>query len=498
MICSSIFANANLPNSIKIGTGVHVNLFPLVIDLDGTLLRSDLLLESSLTFFRSQPLRILLPFKWLAFGKAYLKEQLAKVTSLDVANLPYDSQVIKLIEQEKLKGRKIILATASHKIYADQIASHLNLFDRVFATEGKINLSAFTKRDLLVNEFGKQGFDYVGNSYDDLPVLQAARKAYLVNPERGMKTEAQTYGNVERIFDDHSVSLKTWARALRLHQWLKNLLIFVPLLASHQVTNLHLILKCLCAFLLFGLCASSVYLLNDLLDLADDRHHRTKRYRPFASGQLSIQSGLVIFPTLLFLAFFHALCFLPWKFSLALGVYFVLTLMYSFALKKRMVADVIALAMLYTLRMIAGVFVCSLNLTFWMLAFSMFIFLSLALVKRYAELLTESQNKAKMEKTRGRGYCPDDLQMISSLGAASGYLSVMVLALYIQDQSIVSLYKHPKLIWLACPLLLYWISRTWLLTHRGQMHDDPIVFAMKDRMSLFVAVLFGVIFWLAV
>jgi 4-hydroxybenzoate polyprenyltransferase len=475
-----------------------VSLPPLIVDLDGTLLRSDLLLESGLNFFRSQPLHILWPLKWLTFGKAYLKEQLAKLTPLDIANLPYDFQVIKLIEEEKQKGRQIILATASHKIYADQVASHLNLFDRVYATDGKTNLSANAKRDVLVSEFGEKGFDYAGNSRDDLPVLAAARNAYLVNPERGLKTKAQTHGNVRGILNENSTSLKIWMKAFRLHQWLKNLLIFVPFLASRQVSNPHLIGNCFLAFFLFGLCASSVYVLNDLLDLPDDRHHQTKRHRPFASGQLSIASGLIAFPTLLFLAFSNAICFLPWKFSLALGVYFVLTLMYSFILKRRMVADVIALSMLYTLRMIAGVFVCGLTLTFWMLAFSMFIFLSLALVKRYAELLRESQNKAKMEKTRGRGYCPDDLQMISSLGAASGYLSVMVLALYIQDQSIASLYKHPKMIWLACPLLLYWISRTWVLTHRGQMHDDPIVFAMKDRISLTIAVLFSVIFWLAI
>ena len=475
-----------------------MNIPPLVIDLDGTLLRSDLLLESSLAFCRSQPSRLLSQFKWLIFGKAHLKEQLAQAIPLDVANLPFDTQVLAFIEEEKSKGRQIILATASHKIYADQIATHLNPFDHVFATDGKINLSAFAKRDLLVNKFGQQGFDYAGNSHDDLPVLAAARHAYLVNPERGVQAKAQSHGNIERVIKSNSSSLKTWARALRLHQWLKNVLIFAPLLASHQMTNLSLLAHSLLTFLLFGLCASSVYLLNDLLDLSDDRHHRTKRHRPFASGQLSIKSGLFAFPFLLFLAFIGGGCLLPWKFSVALGVYFALTLMYSFVLKRRMVADVIALAMLYTLRIIAGVFACNLTLTFWMLAFSMFVFLSLALVKRYAELLQNAQNKDKLEKTRGRGYCPNDLVMILSLGAASGYLSVMVLALYIQDQSIISLYKHPKMIWLACPLLLYWISRTWLLTHRGQMHDDPVVFAMKDRISLLVASLFGAIFWLAI
>ncbi len=468
-----------------------------MIDLDGTLLKTDLLLESGIAFLRSHPSRFFLPLKWLASGKAYLKEQLANSIDIDVANLPYNEQLLAFIEEEKSKGREIILATASHKIYAEKIASHLNLFDRVLATEGKINLSATAKRDRLVNEFGPHGFDYAGNSQDDIPVLSAAKKGYLVDPERGVQKKAQAHGNIERTFLTNSNRWRTWTKALRLHQWLKNALIFAPLLASHQFANPNMLLNSLLAFFLFGICASSVYLLNDLLDLSDDRHHPTKRLRPFASGQLSLQSGLFAFFLLVSLAFFGASSQLPWKFSAALGFYFALTLLYSFVFKRRMAADVIALAMLYTLRIIAGIYACGLTLTFWMLAFSMFIFLSLAFVKRYAELLRDAQHNDKLEKTRGRGYCPGDLEIVASLGSASGYLSVMVLALYIQDQSIASLYEHPKWIWLACPLVLYWISRTWLLTHRGQMHDDPIVFAMKDRISLLVAFLFGAIFWLA-
>ena len=471
---------------------------PLVIDLDGTLLKTDLLLESGLAFLRSHPSQFFLPLKWLFSGKAYLKEQLAKIIPNDAAHLPYNDQLLSFIQAEKSKGRQIVLATASHKIYAEKIASHLNLFDRVLATEGNINLSAAAKRDKLVNEYGEKGFDYAGNSQDDLPALSAARQAYLVNPGRGVEKKAQTFGNLQQTISANAPQAQTWRKALRLHQWLKNFLIFAPLLASHQLVNFNLLYNCLLAFFLFGCCASSVYLLNDLLDLPDDRHHHSKRHRPFASGTLSIQSGLAAFFALLALALFGAGWLLPWKFSAALGFYFALTLFYSFALKRRLAADVIALAMLYTLRIIAGIYACSLALTFWMLAFSMFIFLSLALVKRYAELLRDAEHNDKLEKTRGRGYCPGDLEMISSLGAASGYLSVMVLALYIQDQSIITLYKHPKWIWLACPIVLYWVSRIWLLTHRGQMHDDPIVFAMKDRISLLVAALFGAIFWLAV
>lgn len=467
---------------------------PLVIDLDGTLLRSDLLLETGMAFVRSQPLQLLKPLGWLTRGKAALKTELARATHIDVSLLPYDPTVIKLIETERRNGRLVVLATASHRSLAERIAEHLQLFDRVLATEGERNLSARHKRDLLVEHYGEQGFDYAGNSRDDLPVWSSARLAYVVNPESGVEQQARAGGNVAEVIRSNPASLRDWLKALRLHQWMKNLLIFVPLLAAHQLANLFLLWQGLLAFLLFGLCASSVYLLNDLLDLADDRHHHSKRNRPFAAGRLSIRSGLLVFPALLAGAFAGAIWLLPWQFTGVLGTYYVLTLAYSLLLKRFMAVDVIALAMLYTVRIIAGAAAFSLPLTFWILAFSMFMFLSLAMVKRYAEL-REARRKGQAEKTRGRGYYPDDLEMISSLGSASGYLAVMVLALYIHDQTTVSMYAWPELIWLACPLLLFWITRVWMLTHRGEMHDDPVVFAIRDRVSLAVGTLFCLVFW---
>jgi 4-hydroxybenzoate polyprenyltransferase/phosphoserine phosphatase len=453
---------------------MHIPI-PLVIDLDGTLLNSDLLVESGLSFIRAEPTKLLAPLVWLSTSKAYLKEQLANSTEIDIANLPYNPQVLTLIEAEKAKGRRIILATASHRIYAEKIANHLKLFDDVLATD-QINLSAQNKCDKLVELFGEQGFDYVGNSSDDLSVWKAARHAYLVNPERGVEAKAKTFGNVKQIIQTPSNSFKVWIKALRFHQWMKNLLIFIPLLASHQLYDVGLLLNGVLAFILFGLCASSVYLLNDLLDLEDDRHHPSKRHRPFASGSLSVKSGLLAFPLLLIVAFIGAWLLLPLSFTITLACYYGLTLGYSFIIKRQMMVDVVTLALLYTMRIIAGTFAFENKLTFWMLAFSMFIFLSLALVKRYAEL-REARVNGKKGKSRGRGYYADDLEMIASLGAASGYLSVMVLALYIQDAKTTALYQFPELIWLACPLLLFWISRTWLLTHRGQMHDDPVLFA---------------------
>lgn len=472
------------------------NAPPLVVDLDGTLLRSDLLLETGIAFLRSNPLQLFKPFTWLLKGKATLKEGLANGSHIDVTVLPYDPVVIKLIEQERAAGRRIVLATASHVSLARKIADHLQLFDEVEATNGSLNLSSHRKCDLLVEQYGNQGFDYVGNSQDDIAVWACARKAYVVNPERGVEKRAAAQGNVEEVIHSNTSSPKDWVKAMRLHQWMKNILIFVPLLTAHQLTNLSLVLQGLLAFLFFGLCASSVYLLNDLLDLNDDRHHKSKRFRPFASGKLSILAGLLAFPLLLGIAFIGSAVLLPWEFTATLVGYYILTLAYSLSMKRKMVVDVISLALLYTIRIIAGAFALGLDLTFWILAFSMFMFLSLALVKRYAEL-REAKHSGRTEKTRGRGYYPDDLEMISSLGASSGYLAVMVLAMYIHDPATTRLYAHPQIIWLACPILLFWISRIWMLTHRGKMHDDPVMFAVSDRTSIIAGALMGVVFWVA-
>ncbi len=408
----------------------------LVVDLEGTLLRSDLLLETALAFVRGRPLHLFQALAWLLQGKAALAEHLAAATDIDVSVLPYDPAVIERIAAARESGRPVVLATAGHRALAERIAEYLQL-DRVLLTR-----------------------------------------------------------TVGRAVRSNSSDIKDWAKALRLHQWIKNALIFVPLLAAHKLTDTVLQRQGALAFLLFGLCASSVYLLNDLLDLEHDRHHASKRDRPFASGRLSIKSGLIAIPVLLAAAFGGAVWFLPWQFAAALGAYYALTLSYSLWLKRQMALDVIALAMLYTIRVIAGGAAFHLPLTFWLLAFSTFMFLSLALAKRYAEL-REALQQGRTEKTRGRDYDPNDLEMISSLGAASGYQAVMVLALYVRDQGTIALYAHPQIIWLACPVLLFWITRVWMLTHRGQMHDDPVVFAVSDRISQVVGVLFCLVFFAA-
>jgi len=408
---------------------------PLVVDLDGTLLRSNLLLERALAFVRAQPLNLLKTFGWAAQGNSALREHLEAATKIDVSVLPYEAATLEHIATARAAGRRVLLA-ADDSVAANDIARHLNLFDAVVATAAA-----------------------------------------------GVREKA-----IARRID-----LSAWAKALRLHQWVKNALIFVPLLSAHQLTNVALLGRGALAVFLFGLCASSVYLLNDLLDLEDDRHHKSKRLRPFASGELTIKQGLIAFPVLLTAAFAGALLFLPWQFAAALGIYYILTLSYSFSLKRQMAVDVIALALLYTIRVVAGAAAFQLPLTFWLLAFSTFMFLSLALSKRYSEL-RDAQERGHTEKTRGRDYDPRDLEMISALGAAAGYQSVIVLALYVRDPHTVALYTRPEMIWLACPLLLFWVTRIWMLTHRGHVHDDPVVFAITDRVSLIVGALFCLVF----
>lgn len=482
--------------SVSSHLGTDDTALPLCVDLDGTLLDSDLLVESGMALLRAAPYKAFAPIAWLASGgKVGLKARLAESVEVDVTHLPYNRSVMAVIEAEKAKGRQIVLATASHVSYARRIAEHLQVFDRVLGTED-VNLSSRRKAERLVADYGDKGFDYMGNSAVDLPVWKHARKAYVVNAKPGVVKLAEAQGNVAQVIETRGSRLRAWVKALRFHQWMKNLLIFAPLLAAHKANNIDLVVQGIFIFFVFGLCASSVYLLNDLLDLADDRHHPTKRNRPFAAGRLSILSGMALAPLLLMLAFAGSAWLLPWKFTATLASYYVLTLAYSLVLKRVVMVDVITLGMLYTIRIVGGAFAFGLDLTFWILAFSMFIFLSLALVKRYAELV-DARRRGREAKARGRGYYPSDLEMLASLGAASGYLSVMVLALYIQDAKTIAMYHHPEFIWLTCPLLLFWVSRTWMLTHRGEMHDDPVVFAIKDRVSLVVGVFFGAIFWVA-
>ncbi len=468
---------------------------PICVDLDGALIKTDLLVESFFALLKKNFALIFLAPFWLIKGKANLKHELAQRVEIDVSTLPYQQEFLSYLREEHAAGRMLLLVTAAHEKFAQQIADHLGLFAKVFATNASINLSGKRKLQRMLLEFGGQSFVYAADAHVDLRIWLHCRQAILVNPKLGVTRAAAKLAEVERVFDDRSGGIAAYARAMRLHQWLKNLLIFVPLLTSHRIGEPELVVQALVAFLAFGLCASSVYVLNDLLDLAADRQHPRKRYRMFAAGRINVLHGALLAPALLLSAFALALAFLPLKFVLVLLFYYCTTLAYSAQLKNFALIDVMVLAGLYTLRVIAGAAAVGVSLSFWLLAFSTFIFLSLALVKRYSELLV-SREQGK-DKISGREYEVDDLSVLVSMGAASGYLAVLVLALYINSLDVQVLYRQAKWIWLLCPLLLYWISRMWLITHRGNMHDDPIVFAVRDKVSLTLGVIGLVCVWAA-
>jgi 4-hydroxybenzoate polyprenyltransferase/phosphoserine phosphatase len=468
---------------------------PVCVDLDGTLIRSDLLLETFVLLLKRNPLYLFLVPLWLLRGKAVLKDEIASRVKLNPAALPYNQEFLQWLQAERAQGKSLWLCTAANRQLADSVAAHLGIFDGVLASDRQVNLAGSNKADQLVKQFGKGGFDYCGNESRDLLIWQHARGAVVVNGNSSLEREAAAQSTVVQSFPSRSRKLKSLIRAIRPHQWAKNVLIVVPLLAAHRLNDEAGVLAGLAAFVAFSLCASSVYLLNDLLDLENDRAHARKSKRPFAAGDVSILSGLILAPCLLAVAVGIA-AFLPPKFWLVLGTYYALTCAYSFVLKGKVLIDALALAGLYTLRIIAGSAAVAVALSFWFLLFSVFLFLSLAFVKRFAEL--DALRRVQRLRAAGRGYHVEDLPLLQSLGTASGYLSVLVLALYINSPDIQALYTQPKLIWMLCVLMLYWISRVWMLAQRGQMHDDPVVFALKDRQSLAIAVLAAISVALAI
>jgi len=475
----------------KSGTSNRV----IAVDLDGTLVHTDLLVENLFLFLRLFPLRILEVISWLFKGKAHFKRCLADTVIPEVSSLPYNLELLDWLNQQKSNGYRLVLATASDLRIATKIANYLGIFDEVYGTES-VNLSSIHKQQLLVDRFGQYGYEYVGNSLADLAVWSTSALIHIANPERGVLSAANRLGQTGQIFSRPGSYISALFKSLRLHHWTKNLLVFVPLAASHRIFEAPLLVNGMLAFLTFGACASSVYLLNDLLDLPDDRHHPTKCFRPLAAGTFPILHAVVLIPTLLLVAFGFALWLLPVEFAWSLTGYYLLTLAYSLWLKRVVMFDVVVLALLYTARVIAGSVAMTLVATFWILAFCMFIFLSLALIKRYTELRDARLND-EAAISGGRGYAPADFELLASLGASSGYIAVMVLALYINDAASGKLYHSPQWMWLACPLLLFWLSRAWLLAHRGQMHDDPIVFALRDTVSRWIGLAFIVVFLLA-
>ena len=477
---------------------------PLCVDLDGTLVKSDTLVDSVLVLARQSPGLLLSLPGWVAKGKASFKQKVSSHAHLDVAQLPYNQELLEYLREQHAQGREIYLATGADAALAERVAAYLGIFSGVLASDGAVNLTGRNKLAAFQERFS-QGFSYIGNARPDIHLLTACRNPMVANPHRSLLTGLRRAGVAPvRTFSDSAHPVKAWVKAIRLHQWAKNTLIFMPLLLAH-VRGAGPIAAAALAFLSFGLAASATYILNDLLDLEADRHHVRKRRRPFAAGDVSPIAGVA---TIAIFALFSVAAALlvpqalaglppnvasatPLRFLEWLLVYAVSTTAYSLWLKRMVLVDVIVLSGLYTVRILAGAAATAVAVSPWLAAFSIFFFLSLAFVKRFSELESlRIRTEAKGEVVtnggalKGRGYMVDDLEQLRSFGTASGYASVVVFALYIGNLSSAQLYRHNGRLWLLVPVLLLWLSRLWLLASRDDLHEDPVVYAITDKRSL--------------
>ncbi len=473
----------------------------LCVDLDGTLVKSDTLHDSALAVARHHPATVLKIPGWLIEGKAALKRHLAATVQLDVAHLPYNRELLQYLEQQRATGRPIYLATAADADTANRIAAHLGIFTGVLASDGQLNLAGNAKLAAFRSRFG-DNFSYIGNALADLPLLQHCQEPMVANPTPGLRAALRKARiTPARSFIERASPFKVWLKAIRLHQWAKNVLIFVIMLLAHAWAP-GILAAVVLAFFSFGFCASATYIINDLLDLEADRQHPRKRRRPFASGDLSAVSGITV--VFIFFAISLVLAMLvpravavlspelfplikPHYFLLWLGIYLVTTLAYSLRFKRSVLVDVIVLSGLYTIRIVAGSAASGITVSTWLGGFSVFFFLSLALVKRFAEL--ESLRERGGVSAGGRGYHVADIEQLRSFGTASGFASVVVLTLYISNFDAAEHYHHARRLWLIVPVLLLWIMRLWLQASRGHLNEDPVVYAITDRRSLLLGVL---------
>lgn len=460
---------------------------PLCVDLDGTLVATDTLWESFLVLLKTAPHRVFALIFALFGGRPKFKRYLSVHAPIDPAALPYREEVLELARNARQAGRPVLLVTASDQATAAAVAAHVDVFDEAVGSDGRQNLKAERKAELLSTRFGREGFQYIGDATADVPVWKAAGEAIIVAPSARTRRSAEQAVSKVMVVSERPNKWMAALKELRPHQWAKNLLLFVPLYFAHEYDDWALVFDAVMAFFSFSFCASSIYILNDLIDLPADRRHRTKRKRPLASGALAIPEGLVLMAASFTLSLFLATRFVNPEFVWVIFGYIALTTFYTLYLKQRLLVDVLALALLFTYRVMAGSVAVQVELSFWLLAFSIFFFTSLAFVKRYSELIQLQHNNEQM--LRGRNYMLADIPVVTSIGPASGLLAVLVFALYIHSPSILTYYSTPQALWGICLILMYWIMRIWFLAARGEMHDDPVLFAVRDKVSLASGVL---------
>lgn len=452
----------------------------LVVDLDYTLLCSDSLWESAIRTIADHPKKLLKIPGWLNQGRAVLKCNLAASVIPQVNNWPYNQAVIDQIRVAKEAGRTTCLATAADQSIADAVATHLGLFDLVIGSQDGVNLKGEQKLEKLIREFGEDGFDYIGDSNADLPIWEKSHHAFLVGSDHS--SLAKTLAIIKpdfTVLPEKRLCIQTLTQTLRVHQWVKNLLLFVPFVLSHNYSTAS-ILSATVGFFAFCFCASAIYIINDLLDLPADRKHERKKNRPFASGAMPIHFAPLLFLGS-FLAGSTAAVFLSFSFALIIGVYFLLTFFYSFRLKRLIILDVIILAGFYVLRIIAGTKALDVPLSNWLLGFACFIFLGLGILKRATELLAlKTKNTIHLP---GRSYQTNDISILENMAVVSGFCSIVILAMYIESIRASEQYATPFLLWGLCPLITYWYGRLLILAHRGYIHNDPVDFTTTDKCS---------------
>lgn len=468
--------------------------------MDGTLVKSDTLVDSVLVLARHRPLSLFRIPGWILRGKAAFKAQVSSEVTLDPVYLPYNRVLLQFLEQQHATGRKIYLATAADSSLAERVAAYLGLFDGVLASDGSTNLAGKHKLAAFRDRF-TAGYCYIGNAMPDRTLLAGSSGAMVANPHAGLlRALKQDKTTITREFIDRKPYARTFFKEIRVHQWAKNGLIFLPLLLAHD-RRLTSIYAAVLAFLSFSLAASATYIINDLVDIESDRRHSSKNRRPFAAGDLSPFTGIGIIVVFFAAAILIALSLpkqtlplvgnivlpAPQGFLFWLLMYVVVTLSYSFKLKRMMIVDVIVLSMLYTLRMAAGAAATANQISPWLAAFGLFFFLSLAMIKRFSEL-EDLRTRGEISAS-GRGYHVQDLEQLRSFGTASAYASVVVFTLYISSAEVSQYYPHASRLWLLAPLLILWLSRMWLLASRGELHEDPVVYAITNRSSLFLGIL---------
>jgi 4-hydroxybenzoate polyprenyltransferase/phosphoserine phosphatase len=457
---------------------------PLVVDLDGTLTPADVSLEAFVRHARRGIFAFLQLLVWILRGRSVAKAMVARRQPLDADALTLRPEVIALIEAARTEGRPVILATASHSRNAARVARHTGLFDQAIGSTARRNLKGSHKLAALREALGDTPFDYVGDSRADVVLWRAAKAGHSCNHvPRGMA--------VARLGQPGPSRARVLLKSLRPHQWAKNALVLVPLMTAGRLFDVGAVGHSLLAALLFSLVASAIYQINDLLDIDADRAHTKKRHRPLAAGLITIPQAIGISVLLLGVAFGIATYVFGMGLTLVLVAYLALTTAYSFRLKAVMTLDVIALACLYTIRIVAGAVAIAVPLSFWLLLFSIFFFLSLGYLKRYTELAAATEPGRLL---KGRGYLDSDLEIVGMSGIAAGMVSILVMALFINDTRATGVYASPSLLWALCLCLLYWINRVWMMARRGQVDGDPVAFAIRDPRSISTGALMAAIF----